>query len=378
MDHQTTELQKLINLTKAMQKDGMSEACAELIKNLEEEFTNYKSIDQQMVALLKETFDETSLHKKSAYETVAKSLEEGSLIIYFRSAQLFKVYKREDVEKLLGAELRTVYRNLALAYEIIPNEAKQKIVILGDISLIEKMDTIRTYITTFMQEKNIVLDSNDIICYVNKEADMIEIIINNYCVQNSTERDKFVCELLQYIRSKEKDTKLTRKLGLLPEPSVFSNTNMVSVPTSGRRTVGGKFIEYVSTMICNTKDCHQLEWTGGGTLVQIGSVNITNNNNTQVVNTIGDGNQVNVNTKKDPQKGFIDHIKKNKPDWYVPNQWVVKSRIQKEYEALYGEVSSKKFHNMFYKKIFGENGRPGSGSDRSTMVQLFNFDKIKD
>ena len=65
---------------------------------------------------------------------------------------------------------------------------------------------------------------------------------------------------------------------------------------------------------------------------------------------IGIGNQVVIGAKVNTIKEFLSHIKQTKPDWYVPEKLVAKQLIQEKYEELYGPVSYKKFHNMFYKK----------------------------
>lgn len=376
-------LQELKRLSDAIKEKGIHESAVTLFQGFKEEVDNYHSIDQQMVALLKDTFGENNLHDKSAYETVAKSLGEGSVIIYFKSAQMFKIYKRDDVEKLLGGELRTIYKNFLSAYEIIPNESRQKIVILGDITLTDKLDSIKSYISSFMAEKGIQIDSKDIVCFVNTEAEMVEIVINNYSVENSADRDEVVRELLKYISEKEKDNKMSRRLGIPANTSVFKGTEMMLVPTN-KQMVGTHFVEYSSILVSNTSDCQHIQKNGGNLILQIGNVkNLTinhgstvNNNNNNLI--LSDENPDDLEYEDNKVDAFLLYIKNNKPSWYIPETFIDKNVIYNQYTEVHGFIPKITFTKMFRDRLFGKEirGKYKKGYERPTLVKTFAYDDI--
>lgn len=350
--------------------NDMDPAVLSGLKSYLELYRNYLSIDKALVATLKEQF-QNGVKPKRELDNVMKTIDNGSIVVYFKSAQMFKVYQKDDIEKVLGGELRTFYKNLGQTYEVIPTDKEQKIIIIGDGSLVESLDKIKRYIVSFMNEMGLsTMAEKDIICYKNEGY--VEIIINNYYVSNSSERKTIVNELLEYIKQKEKSVTLTDGLNR-SYYSEITGADMVRTPP-GKESIGG-FIEPSSGLLTNLNRCHKIERANGGnTLVQIGSVSITTN--TQVINNVGDGNQVVIGAKVNTIKEFLSHIKQTKPDWYVPEKLVAKQLIQEKYEELYGPVSYKKFHNMFYKKIFGDSVRSGTGQDRTTMVKLYAFNRI--
>jgi hypothetical protein len=326
---------------------------------------NYESIDKEVVERLNNIFS-NDLVKKENFSDIVKAIGQGSTVVYFKSAQLFKVYKKTELETLLGGQIRTIYKQLNESYEVISNDSKQKIIILGDISLADNIERIKTYIVSFMIREGITTFSdNDIVCYKGKES--IEIIINDYYVENQTEHDEIVKKLLKYIFQQEKNTKIVQKINTNPF-SEFDGVKMVSMP-SEKQLLATEYIEPLLTMISNVTQCSGFRnhiTLNVTNIIHDNSVNTTNNNTT--VNELIPGDNYNV-------YDFIKYIRDEEPDWYEASAWVKKEILFEKYTELYDMVSKKTFAKLFKDKLYKMEKRQMVNKSRDIFVKLF---KISD
>lgn len=383
---EATQLLEMI--TASIAKKSFDKKTTEALKMAAEHIENYKSIDQALVQTLKDMLGTESLHDRDSYDNVVKSLEEGSILVYFKSAQLFKAYKKDDVDKLLSGQLRTIYKHLATSYEIVPNSSKQKIIILAELSLEQHLNRIKQYIIAFMNEHgDVKLTEEDIICFRNQDAETVEIVINNYYVENSTERDEIVKALLEYIGEKERNNQMTRKMGF-QNTSAFKDASMVAAPSSKQQIMetNPQFIEFVDLLVSNIKKCIPIVRNGTNITVQIGSVNIGNNIHTGTGNIDGSVNTNNSSLTtiivEDSFErriaDFVDMIKNDKPDWYIEDSWVRRAVLSEKYAEIYDETPRYLFTalkgRLFTEDKKGMNKSKKNG--REYYVKLFPFSSI--
>jgi hypothetical protein len=327
-----------------------------LIKQLE----NYESIDKEMVVLLNDMFS-NDLIKKHKYSDITKAIAEGSTVVYFKSAQLFKVYTHSELETLLGGQLRTIYKQLNESYEMISHESKQKIVMLGDITLVDRIERIKTYIVDFMESEGFSeFSENDIVCYKGKEA--LEIIINDYYVENQKEHDEIVQRLLAYILQHEKNSNITRKIDT-SSYSEFDGMKMVPMPTD-KELIATKYIEPLLTMVSNVQKC-------SGYKSHI-TLNVTIDNSITNNTTIHESSE----TDSTNVYEFIKHIRVDKPSWYVENTWVRKDILIEHYHDMYEAISKRAFSMMFKDKIYKMEKRQFVNKNRQTFVKLLKFSEL--
>jgi len=342
-------------------KDGTFKDACNIMTNV---IDNYESIDKEMVARLNDIFS-NDMVRKEEYLNVLTAIKDGSTVVYFKSAQLFKVYKPSELENLLGGQLRTIYRQFKESYELVPNDSKQKIIIMGDSSLIDKLDRITSYITRFMKNEGMNdFKNDDVVCY--KNDDRLEIIINNYYVENSLERNEIVQKLLNFIVEQEKNDLIVGKI--MPanlKYSEFKGVEMISMPTE-KELISSKYIEPIMAMVGNIHKC-----TGYGKLtvnVHIENMHVHNDNSTNITEVKSYENK----------NDFGKYIRDTKPDWYTPGVQFDKNILLKKYEEVYGNITKQMFHKTYVGKIFDKTTRVVISGVRVTNVRLFNYDDILD
>jgi hypothetical protein len=183
------------------------DAAVTLIKQLE----NYESIDKEMVARLNDMFS-NDLIKKREYADIIKAITEGSTVVYFKSAQLFKVYKKSELETL-NTHRNGDFGDCDSMFQLILNKSSQKVIMIADISLLENVDQLIQYVVQFMHKTNINDFCADNITYSMGEELIINI--NGYYVKNIDEKDKFVKSLMEFIYMCEKNDNMVRQFKLI-------------------------------------------------------------------------------------------------------------------------------------------------------------------
>jgi len=231
---------------------------------------------------------------------------------------------------------------------------------MGDITLVDQIEHIKKYILQFMIDKGVQnFKNDDIICFKNKSTNMIEIVINNYYVNNSSERDEIVRDLLKYILKMEKNSNMNRMLGYLPDSTEFENADVVSMPSEKQLlNEDTKFIEMADRMIRNTSNCSKLVKEGNKFIVNFSNMPINNNNITCVV------------------EKFVNYILKNKPKWYKNSKWIKKDLIYNECVLQCGPLSKKAFATTFRNVLFCGEDRKMVDNERCYIVKLLKYSEI--
>jgi len=348
---------------------GLNSNISSAFQTLLDQLENSKLIDKELVQTLKNHLGE-DLVAKDLYKDVIEAIQKGSTVVYFKSAQLFKIYKKEELETLLSGHLRTVFKKINESYEIVPNDSKQKIIIMGEQSLVGDITHIKAHIKHFMQSKGISnFKEEDIVCFKNDS--MLEIIINNYYVDNTTERDVIVKDLLHYIFQKDKNTNIVSKLGRQTF-SDFAGAEMIPIP-SGKQLLNSEFVEYVDTLVGNIEKCNKLDKNGNTYHINVQVIQNSTINSGTIDNSITTINEINASGNV---YEFIKHIRTDKPSWYKEKTWVQKDVLYDEYRIMYDEVSKKAFSMMFKDKLYKMEKRQIVNKVRISMIKLFKFSDL--
>lgn len=357
----------------SLDSDDIPNDIANDLRALIKKIATLKAIDRSMVETLTDLFRDNSLMTKDSFVSIMTSLVNASAIVYFKSAQMCKVYNNNEIENIMEGQLRTVYKHLKDAYEVVPSNSKQKIIIMCDIAVQDKIDSIKIYITEFMNinKKLTTFSSNDIVCY--NTGNMIHMLLTNYYVDNTAERDIFVKELVRFIQNTDKNTELSKKIMPYIEPnSDFVGAEMILMPTE-KTQISGKYIQYLDGLIGNIKNCDHI--SRGSTVIFNVNMNITDNS-TNINNSASTTNNISVEDE-DPSESFIQYIVQNKPVWYTAGKFIDKDILYAEYENFSDSTMSKvKFHNIFNGKLFTISRREMIKGKRTLVVKLKKYDDL--
>jgi len=372
-----TDVKDLISILNenisSLDNDDIPNDIANDLRALIKKIATLKAIDRSMVETLTDLFRDNSLMTKDSFVSIMTSLVNASAIVYFKSAQMCKVYNNNEIENIMEGQLRTVYKHLKDAYEVVPSNSKQKIIIMCDIAVQDRIDSIKLYITEFMNvnKKLTTFSSNDIVCY--NTGNMIHMLLTNYYVDNTAERDIFVKELVRFIQNTDKNTELSKKIMPYIEPnSDFVGAEMILMPTE-KIQISGKYIQYLDGLIGNIKNCDHI--SRGATVIF--NVNITDNS-TNINNSANTtNNTTNISVEDDPSESFIQYIVQNKPKWYTAGRFIDKDILHAEYENFSDSTMSKvKFHNIFNEKLFTISRREMIKNKRTLVVKLKKYDDL--
>jgi hypothetical protein len=174
--------------------EGFDSEITLTLQTLFDQLDNYESIDKEMVSKLNSIFQD-SLEKKEAFN-MAKAIDEGSTIVYFKSAQLFKVYKPLDVEQI-NEQLIDIFREYNDIYQVISKNHPQKVSIETDLTLLDNVAVFIKYVIEFMKTLGFTSFNETNISY--NEIKSLVFTIDGYYVKNSKEKQKFIDNLNKYI-----------------------------------------------------------------------------------------------------------------------------------------------------------------------------------
>lgn len=359
------------------------------LATLDEEFIqhlkNVVSIENENVQ------DETKrvkLYNKKDLSAILDKIEK-SVVIYFKSADLYRIYKSSEVLDKLQNAMNTVYKNkhkkyLGPIFEVIPNGTPQKIMILADKSALAHIDKIKGYMVQYMCNKGLDLNITDIDVY--ESATTVEIVINKFYVANSAERDIIVKDLISFIDEEEKNLTVSNTISHRELPEI-KGTQMYLVPDQKKLHGDTKKIPTATDLISFTDKCQQLKIESSGTNVfnftivsaekiknlNIGTQNIKINNTTNNVKNI-----TKIKTTETVGE-FPQYILNNKPKWYKPGVLMDKDILYDRYIELFGNISKKTFTTAFSGKLFESVIRDQykPGVKRISYVKTFQYSNIK-
>lgn len=348
---------------------------ASQIEDLIKTHKEQKLMDQSLMERLQILSDahKTPLIKGTE---LPKFINENSIIIYFKSAKLFKVYKSSQLRNDIHNHLNNDFRRQKDMFEVIPDNLPQKIVIICDKNIIPHMNTLKKRVVEFMNGKNIEVKESDIKTFKN-DGGFVEIIINGYYVSNKQENEQIVSELSAYIEEREKNAEITNKMNQR-EYNEYKGTKMVYMPNC-KTELDGKPIEYVTNLVRNIDQCRHITT---GNVFYVENLTIVGNNaqvgtitNNVASNTAGTLSMIDLSNNN--MEEFISDIKNDAPDWFKENTWIKRNDLLQKYEEIYG---SKPHHFFTYmeNRLFLESKRAAiKGGGREYQVKLFAYKDVK-
>lgn len=329
-----------------------------------------KSIDKSLLERLQIWSDAHGTPVITGRE-LPKFVNENSIIIYFKSARRFKVYKSSQIKNDLNNHLRNDFKKEKNMYEVVPDDLPQKIVIVCEKDVIPRIPIIKKYVIEYMTMKDVEINETDIRAFEN-DGGMVEIMLNGLYVQDKKEGDQIVSELMAFIEKKERSTALTKKMNQKSEYNEYEGTRMVYMPNC-KTELDHKSPEITDSLVRNLVNCKHVK-TGNiyiGNLTVVGGRDVNVNIGNHMIQNVVVTNTNNI-------EDFINYIKDNKPDWYIEGDWIGQETLKYQYEEMFGRAP-KTFYPLFKNRLYSQQARHTNNETkkREYRILLLKFDDIE-
>jgi hypothetical protein len=304
------------------------------------------------------TIDEDDIIDSSEFPIKVNDIDDGSLIIYIKNAQLYRMYKPNDLGEFRNHS-NTVYKHNGPIYEVARDKYKQKLMIVLIDEEDTRLETMQTFIVNFLKQYPRLAKIKDSDITIFQNGHNIEFLVNDIQLKNLEEKQEFIDDFISFMHLNG-ETAIAEKIQLRPPPS---------------KVKGVKFYELPLTK-------HQLSGTTTDILDQL--ITTPANNSTQVLNIVVN-NIVNIdnrvttthitnNTSVKTIKAFCKYLYDEKPEWYKENTYVGMHVIDTAYREYFDDTATRASISRVLKgKIFNASTRIKG----ITSKKLFSFSYLK-
>jgi len=336
---------------------------AELVKFRE----SLLDLDIDFNQYLCETKKDLEVYPANTFHSKLGTIRDDSLIIYVKKAQLYKVYKSDNIDEFQNDD-NTHYRKSMYGpvYEVVRDTHPQKLVIniVDDVS--DRIQHIKTCIIEFLRT---------IPEFANTQTDLkifgtennTEFIINSILLKNLTEKENFIDDFIRFMQIKG-NIELASKIQVRPPPSELKGARFYAIPSSKQLFEGSSNLS--EQLISTPNNQSQPVIIQNNTIIIQNNTTHNNNNITNTTNTL---NVANV-TKK-TLKTFYKFIYETKPDWFKENELVDIEIIENAYRNYFNDTTTTKalISRQLNNNIFTQGVRV----NRIFKKKLVNYSDLK-
>lgn len=382
------ELNLLDTAIQQMQNLGYPDRIISQFLKCQRDATHWKNLDHELLELLKDLYLEDKLvqYEKHQYSEIINNIDEGSYVIYFKNAEVFKVYSPKNIDTLTNhMNTRTILKKTQDVYEIVDKNHPQKIIIIIDGSVKAELTKIRNYVFMFFSKYDDLLNRKDIITFQDPVTNNLEILINGLYVKNYENKENFVKKLVQYIETEE------RKLGSDASFDIekIKNWRYCEIPGAEmyripqrKQNLDSDKMNHVSEYVANVQNCRLLGNTvhiiiNNGTIGNIGNNNTNNHHGNNTITTESNIEELEDVESCDEIQEFVKHIRDTHPTWYKPGKWMYTKDLYSQFVKLCGsEISKDKFSKNSINVLFSKRGNIKVKNIQGRAVLLLPYTKL--
>jgi hypothetical protein len=299
------------------------------------------------------------------YPNIIEDIRNGAFVLYYAKTGQYVKYIVKQSEKKLFKHI-AAFKDHTNILQVVPHNVKQKLFIIYEhddyyknIDIVVQLKKLKQYIFDFLTKKmktNILIDD----ITIHKFNSNKYMFIINATVNSLREKDEIKDNLIRYIMQIDESYKMVKNILCSAPFGKFYNDSddehiikiksqyyMYQINLTGTATeIGalGESINYKDLLATalNYKQMPQIMVNINPKINEVETITLTREDN------------ININIKK-----FIDHIKKDKPIWYVNNKEVSISLIREKFNELTKlDISScDKIYIPIIKKIIGTEFR---------------------
>jgi len=264
-----------------------------------------------------------------------KDIDENSLIIYIKKAQLYKVYNSDTLEDFQQDE-GTHYRRpqYGPVYEVVRDEHPQKVVVIvADDIKDAKLKELKQHIVEFIKKDSSFANTTiDLKAYSNNNK--TEFVISSLRLPNIEAKEKFIEAFIKFMTKKGKDDIADKIQIRIPESVELEHTRFYKLPTN-KISLDGSNVHNLLDQLISTASSSQAS--------VVINLNI-NSNNTNINNSNCNNSKVK-RTETNPVakrtlRSFYRHIYETRPEWYLEGKMVDLKVIEAAYREYFNDRST--------------------------------------
>jgi len=288
-------------------------------------------LDTQLRSWMYETQNTNTIIADTDFQE--KLNDSDSLIIYVKNAQLYKIYKNDnmtDFEQDVGTHYRKPDDN-GVAYEVIRDSLPQKLMIVMKVNMdSDQLKIIKKYIMDFIKSEPTLSETkpSDLKIYGNDNN--TEFIVSSVLLDNMSAKELFIEKFIRFMQQKG-ENELANQIQLrLPPCYELEGARLNKIP-------------YIKTMLENNSNTCLISDLLTNSKTINGNI-IINNTYNIVGNTINSNNTTNSNisvsqgqNSNKSIKSFCKYIYDTKPSWYIESKYVSLCDIENAYRNYFDD-----------------------------------------
>jgi len=373
------QLAILQNCLERLNKTEHDDDILEKVQTMIDDAQQRSKLDKDLINLLHclSESDGSKLYQKKEYSEIISKIDKSSVVIYFKKANVFKVYTPQTLESYFIGQSNTALKNKGDIYEVVNKNTPQKIIILIDASISSDLNKIRDYIFKFLTLKVCPdLNESDLTIFNNHQTKHLEILINGIYVNNYEEKEVIIKQLIDYIENEEMNKENPLDIGKIEPRRVkeFTDAEVFLIPDRKICTANNTY-DPLRKYVSNVNNCRALTIEGN----TINIINVSGDNNTILLN----GDQNNLVSPEEPEnideiQDFIYHIKETKPLWYKEGSWMLINALYTKFkEFCDSSISVNKFSRDTHLRLFKKKDVKYINKKQGRVVLLYSFNVIK-
>jgi len=309
------------------------------VRELIEYIDNIADLDITLNEHLYETRKQNEIIPDTEFPNHVHTINNNSLIIHIKKAQIYKVYNHENLEDFQNDD-NTIYRKSSNGpiYEVVRDEYPQKLIIMVNDDIKEsQLLEIKTDIIEFIKKnpafsKTTTSDVNAFSIDGNTE-----FVLSSVRMDNIYEKEKIIERFILFLKRLGKNV-LASKIQIRVAGSLVEGVRMYKMPYAKISLDNNKY-DIVDQLITTPSKTPPVIINNNTYIINNGGTINNGTVNTGTVNNINSIENVNlVKASKKTLTTFKNHIKTTKPTWYIENTYVDFTIIEKAYRAYFEDM----------------------------------------
>ena len=289
-------------------------------------------LDTQLRSWMYETQNTNTIIADTDFQEKLNDISSDSLIIYVKNAQLYKIYKTDnmtDFEQDVGTHYRKPDDN-GVAYEVIRDSLPQKLMIVMKVNMdSDQLKIIKKYIMDFIQSEPTLSETkpSDLKIYGNDNN--TEFIVSSVLLDNMSAKELFIEKFIRFMQQKG-ENELANQIQLrLPPCYELEGARLNKLPYIKTMLENNPSTCLISDLLTNSKTINGNIIINNTYNIVGNTINSNNNNSNISVSQIHNSNK--------SIKSFCKHIYDTKPSWYIESKYVALGDIEDAYRNYFDD-----------------------------------------